>query len=160
MKIPHVSCDSKAAKALLTNNRRLVTTLFLALATTVAFINPSAGNSASSPAPSYEILHSFTGNDNHGFTGDTDGANPWGPLIQAPDGNFYGTTLNGSSTATAGTGTVFKIDLTGKITILHHFLMTKGGDGQLSNGYQRTGVFQNGRIQVEECRQAHAQKKA
>jgi hypothetical protein len=31
---------------------------------------------------------------------------------------------------------------------------------QLSNGYQRTGVFQNGRVEVEECRQAHAQTSA
>ena len=119
----------RATKVLLTNTRGLVVTLCLGFAAFVALISPSIGDSASSVAPTYEILHSFTGNDNHGFTGDTDGANPWGPLIQAPDGNFYGTTINGSATATAGTGTVFKMDSSGKITILHHFLMTTGGDG-------------------------------
>jgi uncharacterized repeat protein (TIGR03803 family) len=45
------------------------------------------------------LLHSFTGS-----TGD--GANPWGSLIQASDGNFYGTTLYGGSSSA---GTVFKI---------------------------------------------------
>ena len=115
---------SNSRKTPLTNSRELVVALFLSLAATVALINSSSGNSAASPAPNYEILHSFTGNDNHGFTGDIDGANPWGPLLQAPDGNFYGTTLNGSSTATAATGTVFKMDVTGKVTILHHFLMS------------------------------------
>ena len=64
------------------------TGLMLLVLTTAFLINTSAINvdSASAAAPTYEILHSFTGNDNHGFTGDTDGANPYGPLVQAPDG--------------------------------------------------------------------------
>ena len=101
-----------------------MTAIFLGSAFAIALLMSSVGDSASQLAPNYEILHSFTGNDNHGFTGDTDGANPWGPLVQAPDGNFYGTTLNGSSTATAATGTIFRMDPAGKITILHHFLLS------------------------------------
>jgi uncharacterized repeat protein (TIGR03803 family) len=129
MKIRCVSRDTEAEKFVLISRPRLIAAMSLGLAFTVVLLMSSAGNSASPLAPTYEILHSFTGNDNHGFTGDTDGASPWGPLLQAPDGNFYGTTLNGSSTATAPTGTVFKMDPTGKVTILHHFLMSAGGDG-------------------------------
>src|SRR5437660_330075 len=50
-------------------------------------------NFESPSADSYQVLHSFTGNDGHGFNGDTDGANPAALLLQGPDGNLYGTTL-------------------------------------------------------------------
>src|SRR5262245_3284398 len=123
MKTLRICRTSQAERLFLTNRRRLLVTMSLGLAF-LALVIPSPGNSAAQLAPAYQILHSFTGNDNHGFTGDTDGANPWGPLLQAPDGNFYGTTLNGSAGATAATGTVFKMDPTGKITILHHFLLS------------------------------------
>jgi uncharacterized protein (TIGR03437 family) len=52
----------------------------------------------------------------------TDGANPTG-LIQAADGNFYGTTESGGS---ANLGTVFKITPQGALTTLHAFA---GNDG-------------------------------
>jgi uncharacterized repeat protein (TIGR03803 family) len=48
----------------------------------------------------------------------TDGANPNGGLIQAVDGNFYGTTSAGG---TFGGGTVFKISPGGSLTTLHNF---------------------------------------
>jgi len=47
-----------------------------------------------------------------------DGGNPEGKLIQATDGNLYGTT---SGYGAHGLGTVFKISLAGKLTILHSF---------------------------------------
>lgn len=89
----------------------------------------SHSDATASAVASYEILHSFTGNAGYGFNGDTDGANPYGPLMQAPDGNFYGTTINGSATATAPWGTIFKMDSSGRITILHHFVLAVSGDG-------------------------------
>jgi uncharacterized repeat protein (TIGR03803 family) len=59
-------------------------------------------------------LHSF---DN------TDGTNPNGGLVQATDGNFYGTTVGGGAN---GGGTVFKITSNGTLTTLHSFA---GADG-------------------------------
>jgi uncharacterized repeat protein (TIGR03803 family) len=52
----------------------------------------------------------------------TDGAFPWG-LIQATDGNLYGTTLEGGANdlCNAACGTVFKITLSGTLTTLHNF---------------------------------------
>jgi len=60
------------------------------------------------PAQTFKSLDSF---DN------TDAAFPWATLIQASDGNFYGTTQNGGNTACdSGCGTIFKITPNGKLT--------------------------------------------
>ncbi|HEV2381123.1 MAG TPA: choice-of-anchor tandem repeat GloVer-containing protein [Terriglobia bacterium] len=59
----------------------------------------------------------------HGFDL-TDGANPYAALIQAADGNLYGTTGAGGglgSCAPGGCGTVFRITLSGTLTTLHNF---------------------------------------
>jgi uncharacterized repeat protein (TIGR03803 family) len=53
----------------------------------------------------------------------TDGAYPYAGLIQASDGNFYGTTQNGG---TSGYGTVFGITPTGQLSTLHSFVLTDG----------------------------------
>ena len=61
-------------------------------------------------------LHSFDS---------TEGANPIAGLVQATDGNFYGTTYAGG---TGGDwGTVFKITTSGTVTTLHSFQGTDGG---------------------------------
>ena len=49
----------------------------------------------------------------------TDGSNPDAALIQATDGNFYGTSAGGG-------GTVFKITPSGTLTTLHSFAGTDG----------------------------------
>jgi uncharacterized repeat protein (TIGR03803 family) len=54
----------------------------------------------------------------------TDGSNPIAALIQANDGNFYGTTYGGG--AKGGWGTVFKFTPAGRLTTLHSF---QGSDG-------------------------------
>jgi uncharacterized repeat protein (TIGR03803 family) len=61
------------------------------------------------PDGALTTLHSF---DN------SDGANPFAPLVQGTDGKFYGTTLNGGS---ANLGTIFEITPKGKFTLLHTF---------------------------------------
>jgi uncharacterized repeat protein (TIGR03803 family) len=55
----------------------------------------------------------------HNFTGTGgDGSFPDSPLVQAPDGNFYGTTHDGGAN---NSGEVFKMTLSGTVTTLHSF---------------------------------------
>ncbi len=54
----------------------------------------------------------------YSFSGGSDGANPWGGLIQATDGNLYGTTQTGG---TYGFGTAFQIAPTGLLTTVLQF---------------------------------------
>jgi uncharacterized repeat protein (TIGR03803 family) len=61
------------------------------------------------PAGKLTVLHSF-GSQN------LDGLQPYSALVQASDGNFYGTTSAGGS---HNGGTVFRIAAAGKYTILH-----------------------------------------
>ena len=61
-----------------------------------------------------------------------DGESPYGSLIQAADGNLYGTTQNGGST---NQGTVFKISSNGMLKTLHSF---SGNDGS----YPQAGLVQ------------------
>ncbi len=73
-----------------------------------------------------------------------DGADPRTALIQATDGNLYGTTAGGGANAcivggdSDGCGTIFKINPDGGLTTLYSFCSqtTAGGacaDGQLPN---------------------------
>jgi len=52
-----------------------------------------------------------------------DGSTPYGGLVLATDGNFYGMTFIGG---TLNAGTVYKITPTGKLTTLHSFSFTDG----------------------------------
>jgi uncharacterized repeat protein (TIGR03803 family) len=56
--------------------------------------------------------------------GATDGSKPQGALILDAAGNLYGTTVDGGSKSV---GTVFKVDPTGKETVLHSFQGTPDG---------------------------------
>lgn len=62
----------------------------------------------------------------------TDGAIPAASLVQGTDGSFYGTTFMGGA---HGSGTVFKITSTGKLTTLYNFCSQRNcTDGQFSYG--------------------------
>jgi uncharacterized repeat protein (TIGR03803 family) len=50
-----------------------------------------------------------------------DGAHPYGGLVQATDGNFYGGTTQGGSLGIYGEGTVFQLTPTGKLTTLYSY---------------------------------------
>ena len=68
---------------------------------------------------SYEVLHAFAGAPN-------DGAAAYSALIEASDGNFYGTTQRGGR---FGAGTVYRMTPAGAVTI--HYSFTGGTDGSL-----------------------------
>jgi len=69
-----------------------------------------------SPSGNYSVLHSFVG------TGGAP-AQPSAGLIQASDGNFYGTSYQGGS---AGTGSIYRITPAGVVTVLHAFVVADG----------------------------------
>ena len=63
------------------------------------------------------------------FTGETDGYLPNGTLVRDSEGNLYGTTQRGgdNNCDEGGCGVVFKLDTTGRETVLYSF--TGGSDG-------------------------------
>jgi uncharacterized repeat protein (TIGR03803 family) len=76
-----------------------------------------AGFSSTAATQELTTLYSFTGG------GSGDGANPSAGLMADPAGNLYGTTAEGGA---SGRGTVFQLDPSGNLTVLHSFT---GGDG-------------------------------
>jgi len=61
----------------------------------------------------------------YSFSGGVDGAYPQSNLVQDAAGNLYGTAYNGGKLACpSGCGTIFKLDPSGNLTVLHAF---KGG---------------------------------
>ena len=83
----------------------------------------------------------------YSFTGGDDGANPRGGLVQASDGNLYGTTAGGG---TNFDGTVFRITIKGAFASIYSF--TGGRDGtfpeaslvQASDSYLYGTTYQGG----------------
>ena len=85
--------------------------------TQIGGANPSYGTVfQATPSGAITTLHSFAS---------TDGANPYGGVIQATDGNFYGTTVGGGP---YGYGTVFQLTPSGVLTTLHSFNGTDGAN--------------------------------
>jgi len=76
----------------------------------------------------------------HTFTGGADGAFPVAGLLWEAPGNLYGTTFQGGDLSCAppyGCGVVFKLDTTGKETVMHTF--TAGADG----AFPSAGLIRN-----------------
>jgi uncharacterized repeat protein (TIGR03803 family) len=71
-----------------------------------------------SPKGSFAALYSFCSQTNC-----LDGASPYSGLVQASDGNLYGTPSQGG---TNGDGTVIKMTTEGKLSTIHSFRQTDG----------------------------------
>jgi uncharacterized repeat protein (TIGR03803 family) len=84
---------------------RIVTSVLSAFVLTAL----GAGIAAIAPAQTYSRLRSFDG---------AEGRRPQAALIQATDGNFYGTTSTGGAN---NGGTIFNIDADGELTALYSF---------------------------------------
>jgi uncharacterized repeat protein (TIGR03803 family) len=99
-------------------------------------------------AQTFRSMHSFKG---------PEGANPYAPLIQATDGNLYGTTTDGGA---YGSGNIFKMTWGGKVTSLYDFCsqpncldgeypvtaLTEGPDGNFYGTTQSGGTSNWGTV--------------
>ena len=112
----------------------LASVLFTSLVFQVACGGSSGtgGSSGSSGTPAVTFTFSVL----YSFTGGTDGGNPEAGLVRDTAGNLYGTTSSGGA---SNQGTVFKLDTTGKETVLHSF--TGGADGGFLVGFPMGGVI-------------------
>ena len=99
-----------------------------------AGIGLSRPEEASAGAVNLKVLYSFSGS--------TDGSYPMGSVVQATNGEFYGTTSDGG--ADCCSGTIFKITPSGTFTTIHSFctqgdcsdgLDSRAGLVQAKNGY-------------------------
>ena len=81
-----------------------------------------AATAIASPAQTFTTLYSFCSQPNC-----RDGSNPLAGLVQATNGNLYGTTSSGGEFN--NNGTVFEITLKGALTTVYDF--TGGPDGSL-----------------------------
>ena len=84
----------------------------------------ASGGGASNAGVVFKIDTSGNETVLYSFTGDADGGYPYGGLFLDPEGNLYGTTNGGGA---SGAGVVFKVDKSGKETVLYSF--TGGTDG-------------------------------
>src|SRR6267378_3149959 len=88
------------------------------------FYGTTANGGAFSAGTVFQLTPAGTLTVLHEFAGGTDGAAPVAGLIQAADGNFYGTTSQGGA---SNAGTVFQLTPAGTLTVLHEF--AGGTDG-------------------------------
>jgi uncharacterized repeat protein (TIGR03803 family) len=79
----------------------------------------------------------------HTMNGTTDGARPYGGLMLASDGNFYGANAFGgtvNSNCSNGCGTVFKITPKGAYSVLYKFDYTTGATQEITPFQHTSGV--------------------
>ncbi len=92
------------------------------------FYGTFSGGGANGHGTIFKIKTDGTFNKLRDLYATTDGSYPKGGLIQATDGNFYGTTSNGGNYKA---GTIFKITAGGNFSVLRHLDMEKDGGESL-----------------------------
>src|SRR6266568_3285630 len=103
------------------------------LVSVLGLVTPAAATALSQPTlPTFTVLHGFQLDYKDGYL-------PRAPLVQASDGNLYGTTSgggdDGSGCAVHGcNGTVFKVTLQGEFTSLHTFGWPYDGGSRPTGG--------------------------
>ena len=90
------------------------------------FYGVTTGGGAFGHGTVFKITPSGTFTSLHSFDGADDGLSPTGKLVQANDGNFYGTTYLGGAEST---GTIFKITPSGTFTLLFTFCSNQDCSG-------------------------------
>jgi uncharacterized repeat protein (TIGR03803 family) len=97
----------------------------LLLLLTAIMIQPAPAHGQSNPMPAYSENLLFS------FADGVDGASPAGGLRRDSANNLYGTTTSGGDfncgEGNAGCGTVFKVDPSGNLTVLHTFAGSTDG---------------------------------
>ncbi|GEM_PF-1671957 len=102
------------------------------------FYGITSGDAAGKAGTVFRITPSGVLTTLYSFSGGNDGGHPEGRLVQASDGNFYGTTADGG---TFNAGTVFKMTPDGTLlTTLYSF--TGGNNGSADGGYPQAGVIE------------------
>src|SRR5204863_5777609 len=101
----------------------------------------------------YRVTRAGVLNSLISFSGVADGSYPQASLIQASDGNFYGTTAQGGA---FGQGTIFQMSPAGALTTLAHFdgynganpeaMLLESADGSLYGTTQNGGPDDQGVI--------------
>jgi uncharacterized repeat protein (TIGR03803 family) len=81
------------------------------------------------PTGTETLLHSFV-------NGNGDAASPYGNLIQATNGNFYGTANNGGAN---GNGAIFEMTASGQESVLYSFNASAGDGFRPSSGVIQAG---------------------
>src|SRR5207247_6996649 len=92
----------------------------------------------------------------YSFTGGTDGYAPAGALIQASDGNLYGTTKHNTLLGYQFYGTIFKMTTNGSLTTLYALNykdgtypaagLLEGSDGNFYGTTEFGGLTHNGTL--------------
>jgi uncharacterized repeat protein (TIGR03803 family) len=85
------------------------------------------------PAGQLTVLYNFCS-----VASCTDGSSPYGGLVQATDGNFYGTTLGGG---THNYGVIFQLTPSGKYTVLYNFDDTTGAYPEVTLVQHTNGII-------------------
>lgn len=88
------------------------------------------------PSGQESILYSFNASANDGFR-------PGSGIIQASDGNLYGTTPGNGTNVNTSFGAVFKVTLSGQETLVYTFQGQTVSDGQLPEAGLLQGVDGN-----------------